>query len=57
MWVLILIAVHINNPKDVPAKATMEFNSEQSCLESLRSLTYWIKFENFKLEGRCQKKS
>lgn len=57
MWLLILIAVHSNNPRDIPARATLEFATEASCLESLRSLTYWVKFENFKVEGKCQKKS
>jgi len=57
MWLLILIAVHLNNPKDVPGKITLEFPDQASCEASLKSMTYWLKFDSFKVEGKCQKKS
>ena len=56
MWLMILIAVHINDPKDIPAKMTMDFPDQQSCEQSLRSMAYWVKFESFKIEGKCVKK-
>ena len=52
---MILIAVHINNPNDVPGKITLEFPDQQSCETSLRSLRYKLKFDSFKVEGKCQK--
>ncbi|CAB4133525.1 hypothetical protein UFOVP257_247 [uncultured Caudovirales phage] len=53
---MILIAVHINDPRDVPAKVTLEFTDQISCEQSLKSLTYQVKFESFKVEGKCIKK-
>jgi len=56
MWLMILIAVHINDPKDIPAKVTLEFPDQASCEQSKQSINYWVKFENFKVEGKCVKK-
>jgi len=55
MWMMILIAVHINDPKDIPGKITLQFQTPQQCEQTLQSMTYWLKFENFKVEGKCQK--
>ena len=55
MWLLILVAVHLNNPKDIPGKITLEFPNQISCEDSLKSMTYWLKFDSFKIEGKCQK--
>ena len=55
MWLLILIAVEMHNPNDIPAKITMQFDTQQQCEKSLQSMSYWMKFENFKIEGKCQK--
>jgi len=55
MWLMILIAVHMNNPNDAPGKITLEFQTQQQCEQSLKSMTYWLKFEKFKIEGKCQK--
>ena len=52
---MILIAVHINNPNDVPGKITLEFQTQQQCEQSLQSMTYWLKFDKFKVFGKCQK--
>ncbi len=54
---MILIAVHLNDPKDVPARVTLEFPDQQTCEQSLRSMSYWLKFDSFKIDGRCIKKS
>jgi len=56
MWLMILIAVHVTDPKDIPGKITLEFPDQVSCEQSLQSMTYWLKFNNFKIEGRCLKK-
>lgn len=55
MWLMILIAVHINDPKDMPGKITLQFQTQQQCEQALQSMTYWLKFDNFKVEGKCQK--
>lgn len=55
MWILILIAVNINNSNDIPGKVTLQFHSQQQCEQALQSMTYWLKFKQFKIEGKCQK--
>jgi hypothetical protein len=52
-WLLILIAVHIKNPADIPARVMFEFDSKEQCEKSLSSMEYWVKFESFKLDGKC----
>jgi hypothetical protein len=56
MWLMILIAVHLNDPKDIPGKITLEFQDQLTCEQSLHTMTYWLKFNNFRIEGRCLKK-
>ncbi len=53
---MILIAVHINDPKDVPAKVIIEFPDQITCEQSRQTMQYWVKFESFKIDGRCVKK-
>ena len=55
MWLMILIAVHMNNPNDIPGKITLQFQNQQQCEQALQSMTYWLKFDKFKIEGKCQK--
>ena len=55
MWILILMAIHTNNPNDMPGKITLEFQTQQQCEQSLKSMTYWLKFDQFKVVGKCQK--
>lgn len=53
---MILIAVHVNNPKDIPAKIEMQFADQASCERSRQSMSYWVKFEDFRIESKCVKK-
>ena len=55
MWTLLLIAVHINNPNDIPGRINLQVQTQQQCEQILQSMTYWLKFSNFKIEGKCQK--
>jgi len=55
MWLMILIAVHINDPKDVPGKITLQFQTQQQCEQVLQSMTYWLKFDSFKVVAECKK--
>lgn len=57
MWLMILIAVHLNDPTDIPGKVTLEFSDQISCEQSLKSMSYWLKFNSFKVEGKCVRKS
>ena len=56
MWLMILIAVHLNDPTDQPGKITLEFPDQQSCEQSKATMTYWLKFKNFKIEAICKSK-
>ena len=56
MWIMILIAVHANNPADIPGRITLEFRTQQQCVDALHTMKYWLKFESFRVEGRCEQK-
>jgi len=56
MWLMILIAVHINDPKDVPGKVTIEFPDQALCEQAKESVKYWLKFESFKVTAQCVKR-
>lgn len=53
-WILIILCVNVSNPKDAPGKLTLEFNSKQQCEASLNSMTYWLKFDSFKITAACE---
>jgi hypothetical protein len=55
MWLMMLIAVHINNPNDIPGRISLQFQTQQQCEQTLQTMTYWLKFDQFKVEGKCQK--
>jgi hypothetical protein len=55
MWILILLAVNVNNANDIPGRITLSFNTQSECEYSLQSLEYSLKFKNFKVIGKCEK--
>lgn len=55
-WLLMLIVVNINNPNDIPGRLSLEFRDQASCEYALNSMTYQLKFNNFKVIGKCEKK-
>jgi hypothetical protein len=57
MWLLILLSVNISNPQDIPGRVTLEFETEQQCHTAKESMTYWLKFDTFKVTAECVKKS
>lgn len=57
MWLMILIAVHVTDPKDMPARVTLEFPNQAACEHAQQSLQYWVKFDSFKVEAKCAKKT
>lgn len=46
----------MNNPTDVPGRITLEFEKQEQCEKVLNTMTYWLKFDSFKVEGRCEGK-
>ena len=57
MWLLIILAVNINNPKDIPGRVSVEFATAQACEQARESVKYWFKFEGFRVQSQCQKQS
>jgi hypothetical protein len=57
IWLLILLVVHKNDPNDIPGRVTLEFESQAACERSLSNMFYWLKFDSFKVEGKCIRKS
>lgn len=55
-WVLILLAVSISDPKDIPGKVTLEMESLEQCQEKLESMSYWLKFKSFAIIGKCEQR-
>jgi hypothetical protein len=41
---------------DQPGRVEIQMPSQQICEQSLQTMTYWLKFNQFKIEGRCVKK-
>ena len=56
MWILILIAVSINDPKNQPGKIELTFTDQRSCETSLESMTYTLRYTQYKIQGICRKK-
>lgn len=52
-WILIILAVHVNDPKDIPGRVEIQMPSQQICEHALTDLKYEFKFKSFKVEGRC----
>jgi hypothetical protein len=57
MWLLIILAVNINNPADIPGKVSIEFITERACESARATVQYQLKFDNFKITTQCIKKS
>lgn len=55
-WILLLTAMNINDPTDIPARVELRFHTEQQCLDAAATLDYWVKFKQFKVEASCSKK-
>jgi len=56
-WILLITAIHVNDPEDIPARIELRFETEQQCQQVSQTLDYWIKFKQFKLETQCQQES
>lgn len=57
MWIMLLIAVHVNNPQDQPGRVELEFADQATCERVLATMTYQLKFSSFRVQGQCLKKS
>lgn len=55
MWTLILLAVNIYDPNDIPGRVQLQFQTQAQCELALQSMTAWVKFPWFVVRGRCEK--
>ena len=55
--ILILLAVHTNNPKDIPGRVEITFPTMEQCERAKSTIEYELKFKQFKLDASCQRKS
>ncbi len=57
MWLLMIIAVHVNDPTDIPGRVTLEFPTQVECERARSTMTSWLKFNSFKVTAECKKQS
>jgi hypothetical protein len=55
MWLLILIAIHVNDPTDQPGRVELQFADQKTCEQVLSTMKWQLKFKSFKVEGKCIK--
>lgn len=55
MYLLILLAVNINNPSDIPGKLELTLPTREICQQALDSLRYDLKFRVFRIDAQCVK--
>lgn len=55
MWILFLVVVNMYDPQDIPGRIQLQFQTQVSCEQTLQSMTAWVKFPWFRVEGRCEK--
>jgi len=54
-WTLILIVVNIYDASDIPGRIHLIQPDQQTCQQALATMTSWVKFPWFKVEGKCEK--
>jgi hypothetical protein len=52
---LLIVAVSISNAHDIPGRVSLQMDSQQQCEEKLATMKYWLKFDSFKVTGKCEK--
>ena len=57
MWLLVIMAVNVSNPNDVPGWAKIPFATEAECQQAQSRMTTWVKSKSFQIEAKCQKLS
>ena len=56
MWILIILAVHTNDPQDVPGRVEIEMPSLAACQAAAESIRWELKFRSFRVEAKCEQK-
>lgn len=53
VWILILTAVHVNNPNDRPGRIEVVMQNREQCELARQNYTYELKFKSFTVEAVC----
>jgi len=54
MWTLFLIVVNIYDATDIPGRIQLQFRDQITCEQALQSMTSYVKFPWFRVDGRCE---
>jgi hypothetical protein len=57
MWILLIIAINVNNPVDPEFIIRIPFESERACKGALNNTDHWIKSKSYKMQATCKKQS
>jgi hypothetical protein len=55
MWLLIVMAVHLDNPQDIPGRVEIVMPSQEVCQQAITTIKYELKFRSYKIEAQCIK--
>ena len=56
-WILILLAVNIGDPNDIPGTIQIPFSTEVECEKAAAAMTFKLKFDWYKVTALCKKES
>jgi len=56
-WLLVLLAVNINDAQDIPGRVYVQFDTQYECETAKSTVRSWLKFDTFKVTAQCQKSS
>jgi hypothetical protein len=54
MWTLVLLAVNLFDPTDIPGEIKLNLKTEQECIQTAKTLEYKLKFSGFKVVAECK---
>jgi hypothetical protein len=54
MWVLLLLAISITDPTDVPGEIQLQFNTYEECIAAAKTMNFKLKFPGFKVTTICK---
>lgn len=55
MWMLIIIAVSITDPSDIPGKIMIKFDEQAQCEKVKNQVHSWLKYNGYKVTTQCKK--
>lgn len=56
MWILLILAINVNNPNDIPGRVQITFKTQEECREAADNMSSWLKFKDFRVTAQCIRK-